>query len=84
MATTFAEALGKIGVTIPDHLIADAEVPVLTGVQAQGDLIIVPAHLDDFKATVVLESVRRRAFRLWWVRRLATRTGCTAGSSRLV
>jgi hypothetical protein len=43
MATTYAEALGKIGVTIPDHLMADAEVPVLTGVQAQGDLIIVPA-----------------------------------------
>ena len=48
MATTFAQALGKIGVTIPDHLVADAEVPVLTGVQAQGDLIIVPAALDPF------------------------------------
>lgn len=43
MATTYAEALGKIGATIPDHFVADAEVPVLTGVQAQGDLIIVPA-----------------------------------------
>lgn len=53
MATTFAEALGKIGVTIPDHLIADAEVPVLTGVQAQGDLIIVPAGLDPFDASRV-------------------------------
>ena len=64
MATTFAEALGKIGVTIPDHLIADAEVPVLTGVQAQGDLIIVPAHLDDFKATVVLESVPEKGIQV--------------------
>lgn len=53
MATTFAEALGKIGVTIPDHLIADAEVPVLTGVQAQGDLTIVPSGLDDFDISVV-------------------------------
>lgn len=53
MATTFAEALGKIGVTIPDHLVADAEVPVLTGVQAQGDLIIVPAKLDAFDITKV-------------------------------
>lgn len=50
MATTFAQALNKIGVTIPGHLVADAEVPVLTGVQAQGDLIIVPAGLDDFDA----------------------------------
>lgn len=44
MATTFSEALNKIGVTIPEHLVADAEVPVLTGVQAQGDLLIVPAR----------------------------------------
>lgn len=58
MATTYAEALSKIGVSIPDHLIADAEVPVLTGVQAQGDLIIVPAALDDFDITkLTLESV---------------------------
>jgi hypothetical protein len=42
MSTTFAEALERQGVTIPPHLIADAEVPVLTGVQGQGDLLIVP------------------------------------------
>ncbi len=48
MATTFAVALSKIGVTIPEHLLADAEVPVLTGVQAQGDLIVVPAQFDNF------------------------------------
>lgn len=41
-ATTFATGLAKIGVTVPDHLIADAEVPVLTGPQPQGDLMIVP------------------------------------------
>jgi len=40
--TTFAEGLAKIGVTVPEHLIADAEVPVLTGPQSQGDLMIVP------------------------------------------
>jgi len=61
MATTFAQALGKIGVSIPGHLIADAEVPVLTGVQAQGDLIIVPAALDDFTVEgVPLESVNEK------------------------
>ena len=58
MATTFAEALGKIGVTIPGHLVADAEVPVLTGVQPQGDLLIVPARLDEYRADkVALEAV---------------------------
>ncbi len=41
-ATTFKTALDKIGVTVPAHLIADAEVPVLTGPQTQGDLMIVP------------------------------------------
>lgn len=41
-ATTFATGLAKIGVTVPAHLIADAEVPVLTGPQPQGDLMIVP------------------------------------------
>lgn len=41
-ATTFKTALDKIGVTVPAHLIADAEVPVLTGPQTQGDLMIIP------------------------------------------
>lgn len=39
---TYARALAKHNVTIPEHLVADAEVPVLTGVQAQGDLLIRP------------------------------------------
>lgn len=39
---TYAEALSKVGATVPEHLVADAEVPVLTGPQAQGDLLIVP------------------------------------------
>ena len=42
MSMTYADALTKVGVTVPDHLVADAEVPVLTGPQAQGDLLIVP------------------------------------------
>lgn len=41
-ATTYASGLAKIGVTVPEHLVADAEVPVLTGPQSQGDLMIVP------------------------------------------
>lgn len=58
MATTFAQALDKIGVTIPDHLVADAEVPVLTGPQGQGDLMVVPAGMDDYPARdAVLEPV---------------------------
>jgi hypothetical protein len=39
---TFATALARSGVSVPDHLVADAVVPVLTGPQAQGDLMIVP------------------------------------------
>ena len=39
---TFGAALAHQGVTIPDHLLADAEVPILTGPQAQGDLLIHP------------------------------------------
>lgn len=40
--TTYADALAKVGASVPEHLVADAEVPVLTGPQAQGDLLIVP------------------------------------------
>lgn len=43
MQHTYATALALAGVTVPDHLIADAEVPILTGVQAQGDLLVFPA-----------------------------------------
>lgn len=48
MATTYAEALAKIGATIPPHLVAAAEVPVLTTPQGQGDLLIIPAGMDGF------------------------------------
>lgn len=47
---TYASSLKLIGAVVPNHLSAAAEVPVLTGVQAQGDLIIIPtqerSHLD--------------------------------------
>lgn len=42
MQMTYQDALSKVGATVPDHLVADAEVPILTGAQAQGDLLIVP------------------------------------------
>lgn len=51
MTMTFADALQKVGVSVPDHLISDAEVPVLTGVQAQGDLLIVPIESTKAKLT---------------------------------
>ena len=44
-AMTYGEALALSQVTIPDHLEAGAEVPVLAGPQAQGDLMIVPLAL---------------------------------------
>ncbi|MBW4032998.1 MAG: hypothetical protein HIU88_10080 [Acidobacteria bacterium] len=42
MSLTYQDALSKVGATVPEHLIADAEIPVLTGPQAQGDLLIIP------------------------------------------
>lgn len=39
---TYGEALALANVSIPEHLEAGAAVPVLTGPQAQGDLIIIP------------------------------------------
>ena len=41
---TYQTALALAGVTVPPHLVADAEVPVLTGPQAQGDLLVVPGE----------------------------------------
>lgn len=39
---TYADALGKHGISLPDELIAELEVPILTGPQAQGDVGIWP------------------------------------------
>lgn len=41
---TFAAIMTPAGVEIPAHLVAEAEIPVLSGVQRQGDLIIVPTR----------------------------------------
>jgi len=40
---TYQSALALIDTTVPAHLAADLAVPVLTGPQAQGDLIVYPA-----------------------------------------
>ena len=42
---TYQDAIDRVGVTLPEHLVADAEVPVLTEPQAQGDIGIIPADL---------------------------------------
>lgn len=42
MTVTFAEALARHNVAIPAHLIADAEVPVVTEPQRQGDISVWP------------------------------------------
>ena len=42
MTVTYAEALGKHNIALPDELIADVEVPVISGAQAQGDVGIFP------------------------------------------
>jgi hypothetical protein len=39
---TYASALALSGITVPAHLEADAEVPILCGAQGQGDLLVVP------------------------------------------
>lgn len=57
--TTYADVLGAHRVDIPAHLIADAEVPVVTGMQRQGDIIVIPSkpgadHGDPVPATGVV------------------------------
>lgn len=37
-----SDIMSTHGVEIPTHLVADAEVPVLTGLQRQGDVLVVP------------------------------------------
>jgi hypothetical protein len=39
---TYGSALALVGVSVPEHLDVAAAVPVLTGPQAQGDLLVVP------------------------------------------
>ena len=42
MTTTYGSILDQHQVEVPAHLEADAEVPVLTGLQRQGDIIVIP------------------------------------------
>jgi len=41
---TLADVIGRHGVDVLDHLDRQLEVPVLTGLQAQGDIIVVPGY----------------------------------------
>lgn len=42
--STYGTLLSAHGIAIPEHLEAEAQVPVLTGPQAQGDLLVVPVE----------------------------------------
>lgn len=42
MSMTLTEALSRHNIQVADELLADIEVPVLTGTQRQGDVLIVP------------------------------------------
>ncbi|MCU1488321.1 MAG: hypothetical protein JWN67_5067 [Actinomycetia bacterium] len=44
-ARTLAELAAATGVEPHDHLPTDIDIPVLAGLQAQGDLLVIPAHL---------------------------------------
>lgn len=41
---TYLDIMGAHDVDIPAHIVADADVPVLAGVQRQGDVIVVPTR----------------------------------------
>lgn len=41
---TYADVLGAHDVEIPEHLVAQTEIPLLDGLQRQGDIIIIPAR----------------------------------------
>ncbi len=41
---TYGAALAAHNIDIPAHLVAQAEVPVLTGLQLQGDLAVIPTR----------------------------------------
>lgn len=44
MNATYSDILGRHDVEIPTHLEQQAEVPVLSGAQRQGDLIVLPTR----------------------------------------
>jgi hypothetical protein len=44
MTKTFIDAETEYGVALPEHIEAAAEIPVLTGMQRQGDVIVLPTR----------------------------------------
>lgn len=56
---TLAEITAAHEFAVLEHLEADAEVPVLDGLQAQGDLIIVPAKGDGIKQATAFANGKR-------------------------
>jgi hypothetical protein len=42
MTMTYGAVLGERNISVPEHLEADAEVPVLRSLQRQGDLAVIP------------------------------------------
>ena len=42
MTVTYQRLAATHNVELPAHLVADAEIPVLTGMQRQGDLLVIP------------------------------------------
>lgn len=52
-APTLADLTARTGLDVLDHLERGAEVPVIDGLQAQGDLLLVPLHLVADAVTLV-------------------------------
>jgi len=53
---TIGEAITRFGVQVDDHLSREATIPVLTGAQAQGDTLILPAP-DQVPATTPIPAM---------------------------
>ncbi|UBU13634.1 hypothetical protein [Nonomuraea gerenzanensis] len=49
MTMTLAELTSRTGLTVLDHLEQSVTIPVLDGIQAQGDLIVIPLPLPDVR-----------------------------------
>jgi hypothetical protein len=48
---TIAEAISRHGVQVDEHLDRQATIPVSDGLQRQGDIIVVPAHIAEVGPT---------------------------------
>jgi hypothetical protein len=46
---TIAEAISRHGVEVDEHLDRQATIPVSDGLQRQGDIIVVPAHIAEVR-----------------------------------